>query len=224
MAPLRIVLHGQAKITRIPELCSILLNGGVEGTDRASILTEVEAACNTLQTRLKDHTITNEQNIPTQASPIVECSLLPILCRALIRPANPQTNTAETITYRAIFMCQVTFRNFQQMRIFANGLTSIPMIQIHEVNWHLTPATIKLVEKEVRRMAFEEATNRAKYYASMMQREVVPVKIRSHKLDVKIKSIPRMQAHAAANDSVIVALVPRNLEFGHRVKVTFGEA
>lgn len=239
MTPLKIVVNGEHTLIRIPELASVTLHAAADGRAKEAVFGEINDAFESIQDTIKNLAILDEHNHPSPASPITESTVLPIVSRAIKLQdiyRNPQTNQPNIhgnlqpnplntpVINRASFFVEIKFRNLTALHEFIRGLTTTPVIQVQNIDWHLSKDTHDSSVSKVRSMALNDAIKKADICAGALGRKVVPVRVRAHHVEIEARSHPMLLDRFSVNDSDVNPLWPRVIVYKHRVKVTFGDA
>ncbi|OJJ38707.1 hypothetical protein ASPWEDRAFT_36383 [Aspergillus wentii DTO 134E9] len=217
MAPITITVTGNSSIDARPEQAVLSLQVKSDGPSKDIVSKEATATANQVQQTFKE--------LQAESSPPVSAFSTQSVRSGSEVPRDNDGNPRERVYFSQISF-EATFHDFERLGQVTGRLSAHPNIEICNVDWRLTDATKKDLSSRARKQAMVDAIQKAKDYADVIGREVVPVEITD--TDCSYGYPPRMMANCMAapglgaeDEREDLDLTPRNIDVTNSVQVNF---
>ena len=231
MAPLEIHADGESFV-RLPSergVLSVLVKS--EGVSQESVSSEVTSTSNHLHKLFNGLSSATRSGFSAPNAPVTAFSVTNLQTRSWFPHDeegddnnNNNNNNNTTRLYGAYLHFQVRFRNFEKLGDIAGTLLSTPHVEIRNITWCVTDATIKRVSLGCRKRALLDATQKARDLAGVLGRDIVAVRIVDHDCFITPRPKQRTLGTGVATIGGHVdglTLEPEDVELAARVAVTF---
>lgn len=168
MAPLNIIVKGSSSLYISPEQAVLSLYVKSEGASQDTVSQEVTSTINQLQRSL------NELKTASPA-PITTFSTSSLRTGSEV-PWDRDGNPRERVYYGQISL-NVTFCDLSRLGELVGRLSAQKYVEINNIDWRLTDETTKANSSKARKLAMQDATEKARDYAEFLGREVQPVEV-----------------------------------------------
>ena len=168
MAPLNITVKGSSSLYIPPEQAVLSLYVKSEGASQDTVSQEVTSTANQLQQSL------NELKTASPA-PITTFSTSSLRTGSEV-PWDRDGNPRERVYYGQISL-DVTFCDLSRLGELVGRLSAQKHVEINNIDWRLTDQTTKANGSKARKLAMQDATEKARDYAEFLGREVQPVEV-----------------------------------------------
>ncbi|KAF3763871.1 hypothetical protein M406DRAFT_357263 [Cryphonectria parasitica EP155] len=176
---LKIHVQGSGSVFRTAERGVLYIEIACTGTDKVSVSSTVTSTTERLVTTFRQYALKTEDGLyPHPGAGITTFAVSAPTTHSYVpmewvgdehRPAARQ--------YTVITNAEVVFRDLSLLARLASDMTAMPNVGIDRTEWRLTDATRKLITREARVKAMENAVEKARDYASVVGRNMVAVSI-----------------------------------------------
>lgn len=222
MKTLTIVLDGVSTLNHVAERGILFLNISSEGSDRELVSHEVTTTSNQIRQTFTDLAPKTETGAATLEAPVTKFST-----GAIRSWKSDHRHLDEKSFYKqhhASVSFEAIFRDFETLGRIATSFLAMPHVDITRIEWRLTdPTQTKLVSKS-RKAALLDAIEKAKDYAEVVQREVIPVEITengSSFIGMTMQTANSMRTGVQTSSSAGFTLEPEDVQLKAYVKVKF---
>lgn len=175
MAPLSIQVSGSSTITHYPEQAVLCATIRSESTKKESASKAVTTTSNKLHSLLV--ALSREANFDqTLGTPPVESHSSTSIFTGFFNGYDHRGEPTGP-TYHASISYTIHFRYFSKLSEIVARLIEFPNIKIDSIEWCLTDETKQSLASESRKLAMQDAIQKANDYAELIGRKVVPAEI-----------------------------------------------
>lgn len=224
LPPLEIDVTGISTIHRHAERGFMSITVKSEGSLQETVSEEVTSTTNRLQQMFKALAPKTATGEPAPDAQVTVFSIGSIRSWSEIpydRNDNPRPRE-----YHASSSFEVIFRDLDKLGETASLLFAMPHVEITSIQWRLTDETRTSLMTQSRKEAMLDAIQRARDYAEVVGREVVPVEICDDSMDYSVSTRTRQTARrstggSARNSPNSLALEPEDVRVYLSVRVKF---
>lgn len=219
MAPLNITVKGSSSLYIPPEQAVLSLYVKSEGASQDTVSQEVTSTANQLQQSL------NELKTASPA-PITTFSTSSLRTGSEV-PWDRDGNPRERVYFGQISL-NVTFRDLSRLGELAGRLSAQKHVEVHNIDWRLTDETTKANGSKARKLAMQDASEKARDYAEFLGREVQAVEVTDTEVGrgfmgarYKSEMAPLAAMGAGGEQHEDLDLTPQDVEVQCSVQVNF---
>ncbi|CAI7613070.1 unnamed protein product [Penicillium pancosmium] len=170
MAPLSVTVTGSSTITREAERGILRVSAKAEGPEKEPVSQAVTSASSELHRMFTELSPKTEVGAATADAPITVFSST--MLRTWHFDLKESKSEKKTRVHNASSSYSVTFRNFAKLGEVIGQLMMHPHVSIDKVEWKLTDITIKSLHSESRKLAMQNAIEKANDYAGVVKQNV----------------------------------------------------
>lgn len=166
--PFQLIVTGKAEVAHLAELAIINVSVSSSGINEASVSDKVITTAKHIESLLgplspQDHTAKAKK-----AAPIAHWSKtsLSSTSHGLYHHQDPDQPPIRQ--YNVAISFDISFRDFQALRSFGTKLSSISHVEVQNISWILTDATMKSFKTELRIQAAQDAMQKAWDYRDVL--------------------------------------------------------
>lgn len=177
--PFQLIVTGKAEIAHLAELAIINVSVSSSGINKASVSDKVITTAKHIESLLGPLSLQDDTAKAKTAAPIAHWSKtsLSSTSHGLYHHQDPDQPPIRQ--YNVAISFDISFRDFQALRSFGTKLSSISHVEVQNISWILTDATLKSFETELREKAAQDALEKACDYCNVLayKANVQPVEL-----------------------------------------------
>lgn len=165
--PFQLIVTGKAEVAHLAELAIINVSVSSSGINEASVSNKVITTAKYIESLLGPLSPQDDTAKAKTAAPIAHWSKtsLSSTSHGLYHHQDPDQPPIRQ--YKAISF-DISFRDFQALSSFGTKLSSISHVEVQNISWILTDATLKSFETELREKAAQDALKKACDYCDVL--------------------------------------------------------
>lgn len=165
--PFQLIVTGKAEIRHPAELAIINVSVSSSGINEASVSDKVITTAKHIESLLGPLSPQDDKAKAKTAAPIAHWSKtsLSSTSHGLYHYQDPDQPPIRQ--YKAISF-DISFRDFQVLSSFGTKLSSISHVEVQNISWILTDATLKSFETELRKQAAQDALRKVRDYCDVL--------------------------------------------------------
>ncbi|MET9200083.1 SIMPL domain-containing protein [Gordonia sp. NPDC003585] len=212
MSPLEIVVRGNASGRYAPELAVVGLAVRAEDNDKATVRSAAAAAHASLTEALAS--LEADGAVTTWSSDAVRVYSH--------RPYDPSGKRRELL-YTTRIGVEATFVDFEKLSEFVDRWIGADDVEVSRVSWAVTEENRRAFERDLRRLAVDDAVDKAQAYADAVGRgPVVATQLADPNMLAEPRPMPMMRAAAPMGDTgPSIELRPEDIEIVVAVDARF---
>lgn len=166
--PFQLIVTGKAEIAHLAELAIINVSVSSSGINKASVSDKVITTAKHIESLLGPLSLQDDTAKAKTAAPIAHWSKtsLSSTSHGLYHHQDPDQPPIRQ--YNVAISFDISFRDFQALRSFGTKLSSISHVEVQNISWILTDATLKSFETELREKAAQDALQKAWDYCDVL--------------------------------------------------------
>lgn len=177
--PFQLIVTGKAEIAHLAELAIINVSVSRSGINKASVSDKVITTAKHIESLLGPLSLQDDTAKAKTAAPIAHWSKtsLSSTSHGLYHHQDPDQPPIRQ--YNVAISFDISFRDFQALRSFGTKLSSISHVEVQNISWILTDATLKSFETKLREKAAQDALKKACDYCNVLayKANVQPVEL-----------------------------------------------
>ncbi|PPJ54316.1 hypothetical protein CBER1_06139 [Cercospora berteroae] len=159
-------VEGNAEIPLAAERAIINVLVKSEGHNKASVSDEALTAAKHIEKLLREISPSASSAEAKAASPIAHWSKTSLSATSF-RSRNDE-GELQPRQYRSSITFDIRFKEFKSLGAFGTRISSVPHVELKDIEWILTEETQASYRSQLRRMAAEDATRTAKDYCDAL--------------------------------------------------------
>src|SRR5436190_14404406 len=204
LPPLEINVTGVSTIHRHAERGSMSITVMSEGPVQETVSEEVTSTNNRLQQMFKTLAPKTATGEATPDAPVTVFSIGSI--RSWSEIPYDKDRQPRPRQYYASSSFQVIFRDLDRLGEMASVLFAMPHVQIGSIQWRLTDQTRESLSTQSRKEAMLDAIQKARDYAEVVGRDVVPIEVADVNRNFSVSTRTRQTARMFTPDYPTEAL------------------
>lgn len=180
VAPLTIAVTGVAVIPMRAERALLNVEISSTGFSRVFVSEEVQMSCRSLEDILRKNSPANDTPLAQEAATIAHWSMTSLRTTSHL-PTDQYGSVLKNAqrVYSTSVSFDIRVKDFSKLGTFASQVSTLPYTVLHNVRWALTSTTRRAHESKLRKIAAEDALERAKDYAKALGLAAVwPVEVK----------------------------------------------
>ncbi|KAF2216018.1 hypothetical protein CERZMDRAFT_34928 [Cercospora zeae-maydis SCOH1-5] len=164
----QLLVTGNAEIPHPAERALINVSVSSSGNKRAQVSEEVLTTARHIESLLRPLCPDDESPEAKAAAPLAHWSKTSLSSTSHV-PYNHKSPDKELPrVYNASVNFDIRFRDFVALGSFGTKLSSLPHVEVQNINWILTDATLKSFKSQLRKEAAQDAIQKAKDYCDVL--------------------------------------------------------
>jgi hypothetical protein len=160
-------VNGRSEIPHPAERAVINVVVQSSGTNKATVSDEVLTTAKHLESMIRDIAPKDSSPEAKQASPLAHWAKKGFTATSHI-PWYNHEKPAPPRQYDGSITFDIRFKEFKALGAFGEKLTALPHVEVKNVNWILTPATMKSFRTQLRQEAAQDALTKAQDYCAVL--------------------------------------------------------
>lgn len=167
-AQLEIIVTGKAEIPHLAERALINLSVSCSGPSQASVSESVISKAKHIESLLDPLSPQDDTPEAKAAAPLAHWSKTSLSSTSVVPYNSKEPGVPLPRIYTAKIHFDIRFRDFQALGSFGTKVAGLALVEVKEINWVLTEATEKSFRQELRKVAAEDALQKAKDYIAVL--------------------------------------------------------
>lgn len=167
-AQLEMIVTGKAEIPHIAERALINLSVSCGGPSQASVSESVISKAKHIESLLDALSPQDDTPEAKAAAPLAHWSKTNLSSTSIAPYNSKEPGVPLPRIYKATINFDIRFRDFQALGSFGTRVAGLALLEVKEINWILTEATEKSFRQELRKVAAEDALQKAKDYIAVL--------------------------------------------------------
>lgn len=159
---------GRAEIPFPAERAVINVLVSSTGTNKAAVSDEVLTTAKHLETLLKDLSPKDDSAASKAAAALAHWSKTNLTSTSYVPRTVDATQPPWPREYTATIKFDIRFKEFKSMGAFGSRLTALEHVEVQSISWILTDATEKSHRSEMRKLAAQDALQKAQDYCEVL--------------------------------------------------------
>lgn len=166
--PFQLIVTGKAEVAHLAELAIINVSVSSSGINEASVSDKVITTAKHIESLLGPLSPQDDTAKAKKAAPIAHWSKtsLSSTSHGLYHHQDPDQPPIRQ--YNVAISFDISFRDFQALSSFGTKLSSISHVEVQNISWILTDATLKSFKTELRIQAAQDALQKAWHYRDVL--------------------------------------------------------
>lgn len=169
--PFEMTVSGKAEIPHPAERALINVTVSSEGANKTSVSDEVITTAKHVESLLSELSPANDSPEAKAAAPLAHWDKTSLSSTSHVPTQwNEQKNLHESLPrrYRASVTFDIRFKEFKALGSFGTKISSMPHVEVSNIDWILTDVTEKAYRSRLRREAAQDALEKVQDYCHIL--------------------------------------------------------